>query len=629
MEANNNNNFQNKSSTRTRRDASQQSQNGYAKKTKNLNIFEIFLLKDAINGYGFILGQGLQGDGHGESGYVNYQHQNDHGQDSSTLDNQPIYIQTIFKNTTADQYLKLKDEIVELYLDGSDKRILPNSMTLNSVEHIIKNSNKSVTLVVRRAMEQEGQRFSMKNMNTLQPNANNRYNVSSSDLNMLNVNNSLDGDSTDESPPGTLSHNYLNRNDRYDSSNDSHSIPLNLIKSRIFYRITSDSNYNSLTVPSSSTKLYKNDILYLKINQNTYHKNVQYLQKIDKLRSNNNLLILKPDIITLTPEFISNYCKKVCLLEANFYRPVCILGPFTDIICQYLIKKFGKSFGFVEPNENNSIETGEVLKVINEEKHPICVVTPEVADKMIDHADFYPITIYIYTNENIKITNSNHNQTNRKSNLSYIRQNIENFDHYYDSTLINGYCQYNWDVLRDYAHLLSKHCELEINRSNITTWKDDVADLIKQEQDEYVWVNDFSKDDDLGSGIFEIRESFGDPGLRVSLAGSGSGSNSNSNSTILNRNELTNLNNQTSSSHTQNHLNTSLSQLLSPKIKFNFAEKFDDLKIISNFRNEKLLGLRRTKNLGFAVIEMEGDKTVRIGQISSKSLLRKVFLSFF
>ena len=87
--------------------------------------------------------------------------------------------------------------------------------------------------------------------------------------------------------------------------------------------------------------------------------------------------------------------------------------------------------------------------------------------------------------------------------------------------------------------------------------------------------------------------------------------------------------NQTSSSHTQNHLNTSLSQLLSPKIKFNFAEKFDDLKIISNFRNEKLLGLRRTKNLGFAVIEMEGDKTVRIGQISSKSLLRKVFLSFF
>lgn len=44
------------------------------------------------------------------------------------------------------------------------------------------------------------------------------------------------------------------------------------------------------------------------------------------------------------------------------------------------------------------------MQVIKTGKHPLIVATPEVIDKIVDHGDFYPIVIYIYSNENQKIS---------------------------------------------------------------------------------------------------------------------------------------------------------------------------------------------------------------------------------
>lgn len=114
-------------------------------------------------------------------------------------------------------------------------------------------------------------------------------------------------------------------------------IPVEKLKSLIFYRVINHRPYNPLATTNSASshaiQLNKNDILYLDIaaNKNRYHKNVQYLWKVNKIHSGNEFVYFYKSQITLTPEFIEANCKKCNLLEAKFKRPVCFLGPFTGI----------------------------------------------------------------------------------------------------------------------------------------------------------------------------------------------------------------------------------------------------------------------------------------------------------
>ena len=291
-----------------------------------------------------------------------------------------------------------------------------------------------------------------------------------------------------------------------------------------------------------SSRLNKNNIL---INHNNIVKRIN-----PEKSSNSELHIEDHEYSNLNlcfEEFSSKFCRKVIILQANFMRPICILGPFTDIACNYLLKNYSKNFGYVKPNQNNSIETHEIMRVINEKRHPICIATPKVVEKMIDHGDFYPITIYCYTkeenyispsnqkaqtkdldqeespynlfvqpntgfspissssreaspfdmNNNIKENNNNKNDYSEirpsKSNLEYIRQNLEDVSGYYDCSIRpdskSGKMEYNWDVLTKYKHILAKNGALEITKSNIFDWKENLTSLIADEQAQYVWVN--------------------------------------------------------------------------------------------------------------------------------------------
>nr|XP_061790224.1 tight junction protein ZO-3-like [Nerophis lumbriciformis] len=184
----------------------------------------------------------------------------------------------------------------------------------------------------------------------------------------------------------------------------------------------------------------------------------------------------REDLLQLTIQGKFPAYERVLLREANFKRPIVILGPLNDIAMEKLAKEMPDEYEVAEmvPRSGGGDSTSTVIKldtvrkIAEKNKHPLLDITPTAVERL-NYIQYHPMVIFLdpHSRKDVKTMRQRYSPDSNKSSRRLYSQALK--------------------LRKDCSHLFSARVDLQPG-SNV--WYQVLKDKIRHQQSKPVWVSE-------------------------------------------------------------------------------------------------------------------------------------------
>uniref|UniRef100_A0A8C1L1I5 Tight junction protein 3 n=1 Tax=Cyprinus carpio TaxID=7962 RepID=A0A8C1L1I5_CYPCA len=180
----------------------------------------------------------------------------------------------------------------------------------------------------------------------------------------------------------------------------------------------------------------------------------------------------RDDLLQLTIQGKYPAYEKVVLREANFKRPIVILGPLNDIANEKLARELPDEFEVAEmaprsgsDSSSSVIKLDTVRRIAEQEKHPLLDITPTAVERL-NYIQYHPMVLFLdpHSRKDVKAMRQKYMPGSNKSSRRLYAQALK--------------------LRKHYSHLFCARIDLQ---PNINMWYDVLKDKIRQQQSKPVW----------------------------------------------------------------------------------------------------------------------------------------------
>uniref|UniRef100_A0A8C5AR18 Tight junction protein 3 n=1 Tax=Gadus morhua TaxID=8049 RepID=A0A8C5AR18_GADMO len=204
----------------------------------------------------------------------------------------------------------------------------------------------------------------------------------------------------------------------------------------------------------------------------------------------------RDDLLQLTIQGKFPAYEKVLLREANFKRPIVILGPLNDIAMEKLAKEMPDEYEVAEmvPRSGGGDSASTVIKldtvraIAEKDKHPLLDITPTAVERL-NYIQYHPMVLFLdpHSRKDIKAMRLKYSPNSNKSSRRLYTQSLK----------IRKHC----------SHLFSARVDLQPS-SNV--WYDILKDKIRHQQAKPVWVSEVTLESGAEQDLDTLDQSHSD-----------------------------------------------------------------------------------------------------------------------
>ncbi|MCJ8737718.1 hypothetical protein PDJAM_G00027270 [Pangasius djambal] len=182
----------------------------------------------------------------------------------------------------------------------------------------------------------------------------------------------------------------------------------------------------------------------------------------------------RDDLLQLTIQGRFPAYEKVVLREANFKRPIVIMGPLNDIANEKLSKEMPNEFEVAEMvargggDGQSVIKLDTVKRIAEQERHPLLDITPTAVERL-SYIQYHPIVLFLepHSRKDVKAMRQRYDPNSKKSSRKLYSQALK--------------------LKKQYSHIFAAHIDLQPT-SNV--WYEILKEKIRQQQSKPVWVSE-------------------------------------------------------------------------------------------------------------------------------------------
>ncbi|XP_041861654.1 LOW QUALITY PROTEIN: tight junction protein ZO-3 [Melanotaenia boesemani] len=183
----------------------------------------------------------------------------------------------------------------------------------------------------------------------------------------------------------------------------------------------------------------------------------------------------REDLLQLTIQGNFPAYERVLLREANFKRPIVILGPLNDIAMEKLVKEMPDEYEMAEmvprsggESSSTVIKLETVKKIAEKDKHPLLDITPTAVERL-NYIQYHPMVLFLdpHSRKDVKIMRQRYSPNSSKSSRRLYSQAVK----------MRKHC----------SHLFSAHVDLQPSSNS---WYDNLKNTIRHQQSKPVWVSE-------------------------------------------------------------------------------------------------------------------------------------------
>ncbi|XP_071399421.1 tight junction protein ZO-3 [Centroberyx affinis] len=189
-----------------------------------------------------------------------------------------------------------------------------------------------------------------------------------------------------------------------------------------------------------------------------------------------NVRRTRDDLLQLTIQGKFPAYEKVLLREANFKRPIVILGPLNDIAMEKLAREMPDEYEVADmvprsgggDSGSTVIKLDTVRKIAEKDKHPLLDITPTAVERL-NYIQYHPMVLFLdpHSRKDVKAMRQRYSPNSNKSSRRLYSQALK----------MRKHC----------SHLFSARIDLQPS-SNI--WYEILKDKIRHQQAKPVWVSE-------------------------------------------------------------------------------------------------------------------------------------------
>ncbi|XP_070688354.1 tight junction protein ZO-3 isoform X1 [Pempheris klunzingeri] len=201
--------------------------------------------------------------------------------------------------------------------------------------------------------------------------------------------------------------------------------------------------------------------------------------KLRGLRGNKknekNVRRTREDLLQLTIQGKFPAYERVLLREANFKRPIVILGPLNDIAMEKLARELPDEYEVADmvPRSGGDggstvIKLDTVRRIAEKDKHPLLDITPTAVERL-NYIQYHPMVLFLdpHSRKDVKAMRQRYSPNSNKSSRRLYSQALK----------LRKHC----------SHLFSARIDLQPDSS---LWYETVKDKIRHQQSKPVWVSE-------------------------------------------------------------------------------------------------------------------------------------------
>uniref|UniRef100_A0A669CF88 Tight junction protein 3 n=1 Tax=Oreochromis niloticus TaxID=8128 RepID=A0A669CF88_ORENI len=202
--------------------------------------------------------------------------------------------------------------------------------------------------------------------------------------------------------------------------------------------------------------------------------------KLRGLRGNKknekNMRRSREDLLQLTIQGKFPAYERVLLREANFKRPIVILGPLNDIAMEKLTREMPDEYEVAEmvPRSGSADGSSTVIKldtvrrIAEKDKHPLLDITPTAVERL-NYIQYHPMVLFLdpHNRKDVKTMRQRYSPNSSKSSRRLYSQAIK----------MKKHC----------SHLFSARVDLDPSSHS---WYESLKNKIRHEQTKPVWVSE-------------------------------------------------------------------------------------------------------------------------------------------
>uniref|UniRef100_A0A8D3AMW1 Tight junction protein 3 n=1 Tax=Scophthalmus maximus TaxID=52904 RepID=A0A8D3AMW1_SCOMX len=198
--------------------------------------------------------------------------------------------------------------------------------------------------------------------------------------------------------------------------------------------------------------------------------------KLRGLRGNKknekNVRRSRDDLLQLTIQGKFPAYERVLLREANFKRPIVILGPLNDIAMEKLAREMPDEYEVAGcgggDGASTVIKLDTVRRIAEKDKHPLLDITPTAVERL-NYIQYHPMVLFLdpHNRKDVKAMRQRYSPNSNKSSRRLFTQALK----------MRKHC----------SHLFSARIDLQPNSS---IWYESLKDKIRHQQSKPVWVSE-------------------------------------------------------------------------------------------------------------------------------------------
>ncbi|XP_041648232.1 tight junction protein ZO-3 isoform X2 [Cheilinus undulatus] len=184
----------------------------------------------------------------------------------------------------------------------------------------------------------------------------------------------------------------------------------------------------------------------------------------------------RDDLLQLTIQGKFPAYERVLLREANFKRPIVIMGPLNDIAMGKLANEMPDEYEVADmvPRSGSGdsgstvIKLDTVRKIAEKDKHPLLDITPTAVERL-NYIQYHPMVLFLdpHSRKDVKAMRQRYNPDSNKSSRRLYSQALK----------LRKHC----------SHLFSARIDLQPGSS---AWYQSLKDKIRHQQSKPVWVSE-------------------------------------------------------------------------------------------------------------------------------------------
>ncbi|XP_034566881.1 tight junction protein ZO-3 isoform X2 [Notolabrus celidotus] len=184
----------------------------------------------------------------------------------------------------------------------------------------------------------------------------------------------------------------------------------------------------------------------------------------------------RDDLLQLTIQGKFPAYERVLLREANFKRPIVIMGPLNDIAMEKLTREMPDEYEAADmvPRSGSGdsgstvIKLDTVRKIAEQDKHPLLDITPTAVERL-NYIQYHPMVLFLdpHSRKDVKAMRQKYNPNSNKSSRRLYTQALK--------------------LRKDCSHLFSARIDLQPGSS---AWYASLKDKIRHQQSKPVWVSE-------------------------------------------------------------------------------------------------------------------------------------------